>query len=107
MGRLRSPVHTDGWNPPFSRGAIRRLLQQTCYCPSDIIKNALRIKCLGVRPQARAHASFMPLSGRVALTRADSPLQLRHQVGALPGEAAVLFGLAAEMAVSRGALVDR
>jgi hypothetical protein len=37
-GRLLSPAQTDGWNPPFSRGAIRRLLQQTCYCPSDTIK---------------------------------------------------------------------
>src|SRR5690349_16996704 len=41
------------------------------------------------------------------LTGAEGSLQLRDQIQPLPGEAAVLLRLAAEMAVGRGALVDR
>src|SRR5690348_6504424 len=44
---------------------------------------------------------------RVRLTRAESALQLRHEIEPFPGEAAVAVRLAAEMTVSRRALVDR
>src|SRR5688572_9510741 len=113
MGRLLSPAQTDGWNPPFSRGAILRLLQQTCYCPSDIIKNLRRINHLGLCPKAHSVRlppdRLCPLDPRSpvrALTYSESPLQFRHQIGALPREAAVLLRLAAEVAIGSRALVD-